>query len=511
MANIEDGATGTVLTAPSPQSSGTTLTLNSGETLRFPAPPFYAIAHPNSQIPVRSISEKILVTAVNTGTDVITFQRAVSPYTAKNIDVGWRISNAIFKDDFNNASIINNEVPTGSVNGVNTTFTLASSVHTAGSLRVYRNGVRMKGSGEDYTETTTGFTTTSAPATGTVLLVDYIVTGAINNVGTNSLITDETPVGTVNGSTTAFSALRPYIAGSLEVHINGVKQKRGTHFTETTPSTGAFTMGDAPFTGDDIMINYAFNLNPSSNSDTVDGMHAEDLAPVGAIFDYPASTLPSANFMWAAGQAISRTTYAVLFARYGTTHGIGDGSTTFNLPDRRGRYSVGADNMNGTAANIIQKQPTISTTSGNPSATISSATGIVKGMTIISANVPAGTTITAIVGTTITMSGNASGTASGTAARFSMLADAQAVGSKGGEAAHIQDVNELVSHTHKMYPAGSDGNIVGGGAGGGAANLNQSASAFRVYSNVDGGSTGGGQAFNELPPSDVTNFIVKVA
>ena len=56
--------------------------------------------------------------------------------------------------------------------------------------------------------------------------------------------------------------------------VNGVAQARTTHFTETTPTTGTITMSDAPLTGDIITVNYQFNLNPASNSDTVDGIHA---------------------------------------------------------------------------------------------------------------------------------------------------------------------------------------------------------------------------------------------
>jgi microcystin-dependent protein len=41
--------------------------------------------------------------------------------------------------------------------------------------------------------------------------------------------------------------------------------------------------------------------------------------------------------------AISRTTYAALFAVLGTAYGVGDGSTTFNVPDRRGKFGVGVD------------------------------------------------------------------------------------------------------------------------------------------------------------------------
>lgn len=277
MANVKDGATSLVATAPSPATSGTSLVVTSGEGALFPTPPFYAILHPASQLPKQSISEKVLVTAIST--DTFTIVRAQGSYSAKSVAVGWRISNAIFQEDLNNSSIIQNEVPGGSVNGSNTAFTLASATGmVTGSLRVYKNGIRLKGGGNDFTETSTGFTMTTAPATGTPLLADYNVNGAINNVGTNSLITDEVPSGSVNSSNTTFTTARAYIAGSLEVFVNGVKQARTTHFTETTPSSGTFTMSDAPATGDNIIVCYQFNLNPASNSDTVDGIHASSTA-----------------------------------------------------------------------------------------------------------------------------------------------------------------------------------------------------------------------------------------
>lgn len=71
--------------------------------------------------------------------------------------------------------------------------------------------------------------------------------------------------------------------------------------------------------------------------------------PVGAIMDYAGSS-PPATWDLCYGQAISRTTYAILFAAIGTTFGAGDGSTTFNLPDLRGRVTAGKDNMGGTDA-----------------------------------------------------------------------------------------------------------------------------------------------------------------
>lgn len=62
--------------------------------------------------------------------------------------------------------------------------------------------------------------------------------------------------------------------------------------------------------------------------------------PLGGMIDFIGSTAPNSNFVFPQGQAISRTTYATLFALVGTTYGVGDGSTTFNVPDLTGRVSA---------------------------------------------------------------------------------------------------------------------------------------------------------------------------
>lgn len=64
------------------------------------------------------------------------------------------------------------------------------------------------------------------------------------------------------------------------------------------------------------------------------------LSPVGSMVEWPAATAPQ-GWLLARGQAVSRTTYAELFALIGTTYGSGNGSSTFNLPDMRGRVPVG--------------------------------------------------------------------------------------------------------------------------------------------------------------------------
>lgn len=73
---------------------------------------------------------------------------------------------------------------------------------------------------------------------------------------------------------------------------------------------------------------------------------------VGEMMAWPAPVIPT-GWMECDGRALSRTTYASLFNELGTTWGSGDGSTTFNIPDMRGRVPIGKDNMGGTAANRI--------------------------------------------------------------------------------------------------------------------------------------------------------------
>lgn len=76
---------------------------------------------------------------------------------------------------------------------------------------------------------------------------------------------------------------------------------------------------------------------------------------VGSVINYPGNTPPSKWFL-CYGQQISRTTYSALFDVIGTTYGAGNGSTTFNLPDCRGRVIAGKDNMGGLSADRLTDQ-----------------------------------------------------------------------------------------------------------------------------------------------------------
>lgn len=87
-------------------------------------------------------------------------------------------------------------------------------------------------------------------------------------------------------------------------------------------------------------------------------------SPAGTVTGFAGSSAP-VDWLLCAGQAVSRSTYSVLFTAIGTTYGSGDGSTTFNLPDLRGRVVAGKDNMGGTAASRLTSPVAGSTLGAN--------------------------------------------------------------------------------------------------------------------------------------------------
>ena len=83
--------------------------------------------------------------------------------------------------------------------------------------------------------------------------------------------------------------------------------------------------------------------------------HGQPIVPIGSVVDFASDPAPN-GWLLCFGQAISRTTYSALFAVLGMTYGAGDGSTTFNLPDLRGRVVAGQDDMGGSSANRLTNQ-----------------------------------------------------------------------------------------------------------------------------------------------------------
>jgi microcystin-dependent protein len=107
---------------------------------------------------------------------------------------------------------------------------------------------------------------------------------------------------------------------------------------------------------------------------------------VGSVAIWPVETLPSAKYQFAEGQAVSRTEFALLFSRYGTKHGTGDGSTTFNLPDYRKKFLVGVDEsdaaydeVGATGGSASGSVSGTTSTDGAHTHTVSGSTGTDQG------------------------------------------------------------------------------------------------------------------------------------
>lgn len=75
---------------------------------------------------------------------------------------------------------------------------------------------------------------------------------------------------------------------------------------------------------------------------TATSFSGDGIVPTGSILAYAKGANPD-GWLLCDGSAVSRTTYAALFAVIGTTYGTGDGSTTFNLPNLAGRTVVGTN------------------------------------------------------------------------------------------------------------------------------------------------------------------------
>ena len=93
----------------------------------------------------------------------------------------------------------------------------------------------------------------------------------------------------------------------------------------------------------------AATLNLSSKTVT---LPATISLPAGAVMPFAMNSAP-VGWLAADGSNVSRSTYAALFSAIGTTYGVGDGSTTFALPDLRGIFvrGSGSQTIDGTTYN----------------------------------------------------------------------------------------------------------------------------------------------------------------
>ena len=177
--------------------------------------------------------------------------------------------------------------------------------------------------------------------------------------------------------------------------------------------------------------------------------YESNIVPSGALMPFAGSSAPT-GFLLCHGQAVSRTTYATLFSAISTTYGSGDGSSTFNLPDLRGRVVAGQDDMGGASANRLTDQ-----------------TGGLNGDTL---------------------------------------------GATGGSETHTLTTAQLASHTHSF--SDTDSITVGTLVTGDSVNRGGSGQLFSnnsVTVSISGttGSAGSGSAHNNVQPTMVLNYIIK--
>jgi microcystin-dependent protein len=164
-----------------------------------------------------------------------------------------------------------------------------------------------------------------------------------------------------SGTSTAYT-VSSYEVFDTSAHLNGQMIAFTPHVTNGATVTlnvdnlGAKPLRSAPnvelLAGTIIQgTPYVATYNNSDGAFYLQGFFGNPYnIPLGGGLPFIGTTAPNSSFVFPYGQAISRTTYAALFSLVSTTYGSGDGSTTFNIPDFRGRVLAGKDDMGGSAA-----------------------------------------------------------------------------------------------------------------------------------------------------------------
>jgi microcystin-dependent protein len=172
--------------------------------------------------------------------------------------------------------------------------------------------------------------------------------------------------------------------GSCSLNISGLGARTIKKYTGS--GTATLASGDIQ-SGQPVTVEYdgtdMILVTPHANLPTSADVQAAT-APTGSVIPF-AGTAQPAGWLLCFGQAVLRTEYAALFTAIGTTYGTGDGSTTFNVPDLRGRVVAGQDDMGGTSANRLTNQ-----TGGVDGDTLG-ATGGAETHTLTTAQMPAHT------------------------------------------------------------------------------------------------------------------------
>jgi microcystin-dependent protein len=218
-----------------------------------------------------------------------------------------------------------------------------------------------------YNNTSGGFAITIGGVTGSTVTVPNGVTAQVYCDGINFFSSQTGSAGNFN--------------------VNGALTVAGTTTLAgaTTLSSTLAVTGTTTFTGIPSGPTAAQGTNTTQLATTA--FVQANSAPTGGLIMWPTGTAPT-GWLLCTGTAVSRTTYAALFAIVGTTFGAGDGSTTFNLPNYTNRMPYGAavGTTGGTAdAIVVSHTHTYSGTTGNDSPDhthLSNAVGLAGGANI---------------------------------------------------------------------------------------------------------------------------------
>lgn len=166
--------------------------------------------------------------------------------------------------------------------------------------------------------------------------------------------------------------------------------------------------------------------------------------PIGVLMYYPSSSIPY-GWLFCDGSTVSRTTYANLYAAIGTTYGVGDGTTTFTLPDVRGQFIRSWAGSTSTAAVVT----------GSIASTTLTVTAVTSGVLRVNQTI-SGTGVTANTRITGIISGSG-GIGSYTVDTSQTVASTTITASvaDAGRTAGTSQAGQFKSHNHGMRNAGN--------------------------------------------------------